>query len=323
MKINHDILRKTGLVKFARWWWNHRSVLKYARNRFQWHVYPRIHFVPAYPLHIDIELSSRCQLKCPMCFRQHRPIEKQGHISLNLFKKIIDEIAGKVYSIKFTGRGEPLLHPQIQECLAYLKGKPFGEIAMITNGLIMDRTIQECVIDNELDFISFSIDGLSTQYEHIRNPGKYEQIHNIVSSLHQLRESNQRHRPMIRIQSVKLPPTDEKRYLDTWNTISDDILFLYFKDFAADAPNIQEERYVCPLLYQRMMIHFDGTIPMCINDEYEESIMGNINNNTIKTIWHGRQFSRARSAHVAGERTSDYVNCNRCALTREGHGEHE
>ena len=40
----------------------------YIKNRFKWHFYPRLHHVSKFPSHIDIELSSLCNLSCPMCY---------------------------------------------------------------------------------------------------------------------------------------------------------------------------------------------------------------------------------------------------------------
>jgi len=320
MKINHDIIRKSSFIKNFNRWYNQRTIIGYFFNRLQWHYYPRLAYVKKYPIHVDIELSSHCQLNCPMCFRFHRKIENQGNMSFETFKKIIDSISGKVFSIKFTGRGEPLMNKHFSEFLDYLKYSKFGEVAMITNGQLMTEDIMHSVIDNNMDFISFSIDGLKETYEKIRYPGKYEDIYQIVNKLYQLRKKKGKKKPMIRIQSVNISIDNEKEFLKLWSPISDDIFFLYYKDYSENAANIQMPNYTCPLLYQRMIIHFNGTVPMCINDEYEDSIMGDILEESIYKIWQGERFAKARELNKQGMRLESYSNCLKCALTREGHG---
>jgi organic radical activating enzyme len=43
-------------------------------------------------------------------------------LSLEIFKKVIDQVYSSKPFIEFTG-GEPLLHPDILECLSYAKKK--------------------------------------------------------------------------------------------------------------------------------------------------------------------------------------------------------
>ena len=320
MKINHDIIRKSSISKTIRLWLTQRSVANYFRNRIEWHYYPRLSILKEYPFHIDIELSSYCQLKCPMCFRVHRPIENQGNMKFETFKKIIDEISGKVYSIKFTGRGEPLLNKEFPKFMEYLKDKNFGEVAIITNGQLVKGKIMHSMIDYGMDRVAFSIDGLKEEYEEIRTPMTYEEIFGIVTQLYELRNGKGKKKPLIRIQGVKTSIEKEAEFLKIWEPISDEIFFLEYKDYSSEAAQKEQAAYRCPLLYQRMMIHWNGTVPMCINDEYEESVMGNILEKSVKGMWKGHQFERAREVHKKGLRDKVYKNCSKCALHREGHG---
>ncbi|MFC1623835.1 radical SAM/SPASM domain-containing protein [Candidatus Omnitrophota bacterium] len=320
MKINHDVTRKTPACRVVKQRLSQRDIPGYLRNRIQWHFYPRLFILREYPLHVDIELSSHCQLNCPMCFRFHRKVENQGNMGFDSFKKIIDEISGKVFSIKFTGRGEPFMNKEFIKFIEYLKGKKFGEIAIITNGEFITEDLMHAVIDGNIDRIAFSIDGLKEEYEKIRTPMKYKEIIRIVRQLYELRNKKGRNRPFIRIQSVKTSIENEKAFLDIWKYISDEVLFLEYKDYSIEASRAEQTLYPCPLLYQRMMIHWNGSVPMCINDEYEESVMGNVLQASIKEIWKGLSFSSARDVHKKNLRAKVYKNCSICALHHKGHG---
>jgi len=241
-------------------------------------------------------------------------------MAFETFEKIIDEVSGKVFSIKFTGRGETLLNPDFPKFMEYLADKDFGEVAMITNGQLLEEDHMRDMARCGMDRVAFSVDGGKKVYERIRAPITYEEIINIVSGLKRIRDEVRNKRPFIRIQGVNRALEDEREFLDVWEPISDEICFLKYKDYSAEARNAPQATYPCPLLYQRVMIHWDGTVPMCINDEYEESRMGSIHEKSIYDIWHGERFREARRIHKKGERHRVYKNCAICALHRAGHG---
>jgi len=241
-------------------------------------------------------------------------------MSFDLFRKIIDEIENKVYSLKFTGRGEPTMLRQFETFMEYMSGKSFGEVSMITNGQLLTDDKMDSILNSGMDTISFSIDGLKEQYEEIRAPGKYHQIISTVSGLYERRNKIGKSKPIIRIQSVMLDDDRRREFIRIWEPISDDIFFLHFKDYSIDAENIQKPNYACPMPVQRLMVHWNGTVPMCINDEYEAAVVGNLNNQTISQIWQGQAFKDVRKAHTNGLRTAKYENCAKCSLTRVGHG---
>ncbi|MEW6600115.1 MAG: radical SAM/SPASM domain-containing protein [Nitrospirota bacterium] len=320
MKINHDISRVTPINKTVQVWLSQRSVTGYLCNRIEWYCCPHLSIVKEYPIHIDIELSSVCQLRCSMCFRFHKPVKNQGLMHLGTFKKIIDEIEGKVYSIKFTGRGEPLMNRQFPQFMEYVKDRSFGEITMITNGQLMNDEIMMSMIECGMDRVAFSIDGLKDKYEEIRAPIKYEEILDIVTRLYDLRNKKGRKKPHIRIQGVKTSIDEDREFLNIWGPLSDEVLFLEYKDYSIEAESQPQAGYRCPSLYQRIMVHWDGTVPMCINDEYEESVMGSVLQDSVKEIWKSAAFDQARRVHRENMRGVVYKNCSKCALHREGHG---
>ena len=48
-----------------------------------------------------------------------------GHMKLELFKEIIDQIEGKIEFLSLASRGEPMICPQISEMLNYTAWKIF------------------------------------------------------------------------------------------------------------------------------------------------------------------------------------------------------
>ena len=103
---------------------------EYKEYRKLWDDLPNNRTVRDYPLLVDLETVSRCNLKCPMCptvtqeFVDKRVTPfKKGQINIKLAKKIIDEVAGKIYSLRLSWIGEPTLHSGLIEIAKYAKKK--------------------------------------------------------------------------------------------------------------------------------------------------------------------------------------------------------
>ena len=148
MKINKGQFRlstKWENVKF-----NYRRgkghLFAYMKNRVKWHYYPRLKIVSEFPDHIDIELSTACNLKCPMCYTitdSFKERVSRQNMSFDLFKKLVDECAAhNAYSIRLSFRGEPFLNPNIIDMIKYAKDKGIKEISTLSNMLLI--TPEKC-----------------------------------------------------------------------------------------------------------------------------------------------------------------------------------
>src|SRR5258705_12478590 len=99
---------------------------EYAEYRRKWSEYPQQQQVSEYPLLVDIELSSLCNLTCPMCYTITDEFKKQVNstrMEWELYKRIIDEIGGRVPAIRLSLRGEATLHTKFIEAISYAKQK--------------------------------------------------------------------------------------------------------------------------------------------------------------------------------------------------------
>jgi uncharacterized radical SAM superfamily Fe-S cluster-containing enzyme len=104
---------------------------EYKEYRKNWEEYPKKQFVSKYPLLVDIELASLCNLKCPMCYTITKVFKKMVNtkfMDFELFKKIIDEICNDVPAIRLSLRGESTLHPKFIECIQYAKNKGMSHL---------------------------------------------------------------------------------------------------------------------------------------------------------------------------------------------------
>ena len=70
------------------------------------------------PSLIDVGIMGHCKNKCPFCYQGN---EYEPHMSLENFKRIIDETKHHVNQIALGGRGDPNLHPNFREIVEYAR----------------------------------------------------------------------------------------------------------------------------------------------------------------------------------------------------------
>ena len=123
-----------------------------------------------FPLNINTEITTRCNLACSFCTHLSLDAEQIGDIPFADFSRIINE--GEKYglpTVNINGLGEPLLHKDIAEFIRHAKEHGVVDVMFHTNGTIMTPKLAEKLIDAGLDRIVFSVDSPDKKtYESMR-----------------------------------------------------------------------------------------------------------------------------------------------------------
>lgn len=118
-----------------------------------------------YPEKVYVELTTRCNLRCPMClkFATGSCID-EGDMPLELFKKLTPSLA-HTHFLVLNGIGEPLLHPDLEEIIVIARAvmPSDGRIGFQSNGLLLDKTRSLRLIEAGLNTICLSLDNLNAQ----------------------------------------------------------------------------------------------------------------------------------------------------------------
>lgn len=289
---------------------------KYQEYRKKWNEYPTNFIVNDYPLHIDIETTSDCNLKCPMCPRTFMK-DKTGYMDMDLYKKIIDEIGGKVCAIKLNWRGEPTMHPKLAEMIRYAKQKGIMEVLLNSNGTCLNEKLSRDLILSGLDSISFSFDSLDKkEYEKIRVGADYEKTINNIKQFIEIRKRLGMKKPWIRLQMVNLKESrkDIDEFKKYWESMVDQVSYLdhiKWVDKVAGKVDIKEG-FACAPLWQRMVIAYDGTIT-CVGDSYLEHPIGNAKRDSVLAVWKDNVMQKMRELHRNGEYHKIEI-CRKCQM---------
>lgn len=298
-------------------------MLAYLINRFQWHYYPRLRYVSKFPCHVDVEISSACDMKCPMCYTttdQFRASVKRKLMEFNLFKKIIDEcVKFNTYSIRISLRGEPFIHQDVIEMIAYAKRKGIKEVSSLTNNLALTPDMFRQAMDAGLDWLTISFDGLADTYESIRQPAKFTESYEKIKKYKLIKRDKHSLKPVIKVQTVwPAIKHNAKDYYEVFLPYVDDIAVNSLVDYLhKDEDIIYEYNFTCPVLYQRLCVGSDGIVLLCSNDEFCLNPIGDANINSLYDIWHGKKISEARKAHNNCSGVKLLEPCKHCYLPRK------
>ncbi len=292
-----------------------RDDKKFVEYRQKWSEYPKMFHVAPFPLFLDIEVTSTCNLKCPFCATTYLGDSmKKGFISEELVKKIIDEGAKEgLYGVKFNIRGEPLLHKQIDKFVKYAKDAGFVDVYFNTNALLLDENMAMRLIEAKLDRISISAEGYTKEvYEKYRVGSNFDTVLNNIKNLQTLKKKLGVEHPKVRIQTVLLDELKDTidEYTKFWSSFADEVAYLDYKEMAEKKKD-KVAMWACPQLWQRMAVWWDGTMLPCNHDDFAHMSLGNAKEMTVKNAW--KLIDKYRQAHVIGN-AHTISSCNGCYL---------
>ncbi len=295
---------------------------EYREYRDNWINYAKERVVSDYPLLVDIELSSVCNLHCPMCYTITEEFASHVHrclMDFDLYKKVIDEISGHVPAVRLSLRGEPTLHKDFIKCIHYAKQAGIREVSSLTNGSMLDRDFCEKMLLAGLDWLTISVDGINEEYEKIRVPLKFNDIVEKIKMIKALKEQYSVHRPVIKVQGIwPAVKRDVEAYYQIFSPITDLVAFNPLIDYLDnDIDIVYEDDFGCPQLYQRLVIGADGKVMACSNDENSRMCMGDVKTKSVYEIWHGEPLNKLREVHKKKGGFREIDLCKLCYLPRK------
>lgn len=295
---------------------------EYRDYRNKWVSLAKTQTVSEYPLLVDIELASLCNLTCPMCYTITDEFKKSVNttrMDFALYKRIIDEIGGKVPAIRLSLRGEATLHTKFAECIAYAKERGIKEVSMLTHGGKLTLPYFDKIVRAGIDWITISADGVGATYESIRKPLKFDDLLDKIKAIKQYKDERGLHRPVIKIQGIwPAIAVDPQLYYDTFAPYVDLVAFNPLIDYLGNDKHIEYvENFTCPQQYQRLVIGADGLVMKCSNDEENRELIGDINKQSVHEIWHGEAMRKVREMHKKSRGFMDSAVCRKCYLPRK------
>ncbi len=268
----------------------------------------------------QIEPTNHCPYSCIMCPRHDHMKRKKGFMQLDVFKKIVDEIATydssvKKKEIELFHFGESLLHRDLPKMVSYTTCNGLRPTLSINPCSLNSSLIDELVAAQPYRVI-VSLDSMESQkLKKIR--GKYADVHKAIENTRKLIElAGVETKIVVRMIVMHDNNTETELFTEYWNSAGAEVELRDF--FPWNDPNLAElgviEKYPdympCPFPWQYLVVQWNGDVVACCRDYNGELRLGNVMQNSLVEIWNGAESMALRKAIASGKGLSQ--QCEDC-----------
>ena len=175
-----------------------------------------------------------------------------------------------------------------------------------------------------MDSITISFDGYTKEtYEKIRRGLKFDVVKKNILGLIKTRKDLNKNHPKINLVLVELEENKNeiKSFYEEWKNKVDSINIINMRNWANEIDkkgtkesfhfNYKIKRKPCALIWQKMVIDWNGDAVLCCDDWNHSTVLGNLKKQTIEEIWKGEKLKKIRERHVKGE-FSKIPLCSKC-----------
>lgn len=271
LKLKEDdmVLENQELLEFKKI--SEKNYARYLIYRYKYNIYPKIKVIDEFPPCVQIEPTSICNFRCVMCYQADKTFSSKskgfmGHMNIDLFKKCIDQLEGKVEALTFASRGEPTLSKSFKEMIKYTNDKFLG-LKINTNASMLNEEMIHLLLSSDIQTIVFSIDSKDKEsYEKIRVNGNFEKTLKNLELFNNIRDKEyNRSDKIVRISGVKINDKQNVNEMKKkWGNIADIIAFTNYTPWESSYDNeINNIDTPCNELWTRMFIWWDGKVNPC------------------------------------------------------------
>lgn len=251
-------------------------------------------------------------------------------MDFNLYRKIIDEAAGRVNDVNLFHRGEPVLNKDIVPMIAYANKKGV-RTRLHSNATLLNEELDREMILAGLDLISFSFDGYTKEvYEKNRTGAIFEDTLAKIVEFLEVKKKLKSKKPYAIVQVIQ-----DERGLSSVETLEQKKVFLEnFKNLPLDRvvtrkphnwggllkideiqsedENARAPKYsCCTFPWYSLTVFYDGKVFLCPQDFEGKICLGDARKEKIEEIFNGEIVRDIRKRFKAG-RIEEMITCRNC-----------
>lgn len=280
-----------------------------------------------------VEITSVCNLACSFCPPTSR---KANIIKLDAFNNILDQIKPHTKYIYLHVKGEPLLHPRIDELLDASHAKGF-KVNITTNGTLIKKNREKLLGKPALRQMNFSLHSFDG---HEGSTNREEYVANILSFAREAAEQNviisfrlwnlqqdhatnaekRRNRETLEIleKEFNLDYKIEEKVVPGSGVKVANRIYLN-QDHEFQWPSLQapedEGKGFCHALRSQAAILVDGTVVPCCLDGEGVINLGNINSTSFSDIVEGERANNLFDGFSRREAVEEM--CRKCGYRKK------
>lgn len=296
---------------------------RYRQYRQEWQQSESFFVERSFPLHMDIEMTNQCNMRCIMCEHGQLPkplyFRKNKELDSDILCRTIEEAAAKgLRAINFNGINEPLLSSNLEKSIRLAKDKGIIDLFLHTNAILLTPERAKSLIKAGLTRIFFSLDGFSKRtYSKVRIGGNFQNVLKNIENFIAIREQMGKRIPITGVCFVTLPVNkhEMESFVEFWQKRVD---FIAIQEYIKIPNHIFSKEKVekkinfnCPMPWTRLVLNADGKISPCCTMYGRYLTLGDIYKDELETVWNSSRIKKLRQIHKAGKW---YLNpvCKQC-----------
>lgn len=164
-----------------------------------------------FPVHISIEPSNHCNLRCQECPTGQRGLTRpSGSINFGDFKRYLDQFTPYVSRLALYFQGEPYLNREVYDCITYARDRDIF-VWTSTNGHFLTEENIRKTIESGLSKLIISVDGTDQAvYEQYRTGGSLQTVLEGIRRLVRIRREMNARNPILEIQFLVLKSNEHQ-----------------------------------------------------------------------------------------------------------------
>lgn len=283
-----------------------------------------------FPSQVIMDVTELCNLACVHC--PHPEFKKSDRyagrcLDPELNTKAVDEVRqdgrGITQYLRYTGEGEPLLHPKLFDLLEYAVRHSGTTVTLTTNGTLLDERRCERLVATGVHLVDVSIDAFTPEtYASIRVKGKLERTRaNVLSLLSINAREGGKTRIVVSYVEQEGNRDETGQFEDFWRSHGAQYVVVRRLHSNAGALTVisnglrtrqVEDRRPCLFPWERISLTPRGELAFCPQDWVGGSVIAeDFRTTTIREVWQGEAYLRLRQAHLDNE-WSQHRFCGNC-----------
>lgn len=321
-------IQDTGIVPTNDAWKAHQTPA-YHEYRELWDRAAREKIELDFPLNVDIETTTVCNLRCPYCPRtvmvDKGELSPDDSLTRQEFAPLVDQAAAMgTKAIKLNYNGEPLAHKDVVWQIDYAKKAGIVDVSMNTNGVLLKPPKSVGILEAGIDGVFVSFDGVNPELFAKSRVGTT--LGRVADNLYEFVKLRNKIRPActLRVNMVYYgTPESWEQFVGLkamWGGLVDAVSYGTYGDFEHDEglkefPEVKG--WHCAQPFQRLVLKANGNATICCPDTQDAMCVGNWREVRLYDLWHSPLAREIRRKHACG----DYYQLDRCRKCRNPHAD--
>ena len=218
-------------------------------------------------------------------------------MSWQLYTNTLAQLPSNTTIVPFF-RGESMLHPQFVDAMKELER--FNTVQLATNGDKLNHANTAAIL-NTCSFISLSAHSFvksNTNWNTFLHLAKNEGITTQISIVETL-----------------IPKGQKQQFINSWLKHADRVR-IYVEHshigYGDTTLNLKDDGQPCSRPFTEIVSYWDGKVALCCQDWNNHIPLGNLNEQSLESVWTSQVYKDIRLKHQMGNRKtiSSCINCH-------------